>query len=309
MKNDALAQLFEERVSPLFERIQRLPNYGQSTPAFIAMPRKSDTFQSVKDILFSFSSDVVIESYKSIGNAHVVKFADDFKMVIIYATDEEHFKWLYGYHSFSVSIILGKILKRAGLKYSEDGLRYVEYDLRENHRSEVGDIVITRNFKDVLEILELDVEEFDRGFNNVTELFSFLVKTPYLNVRKFVDLEKEAKAFILQKFQEYLILNKLEDRPYEAISFDRIKEVFAHVDFDTEIAKLVEKAEEKKRLIDKFNGRVIMDLIPGFETKNIGPSIGNFKHSFKNIEEYIDFLCQHNQEEIISKFKEVNQLA
>ncbi len=309
MKNEGLIHIFEEQISQIFERVKRLPNYGQLTPAFIAMPRKSDTFQSIKDILFTMNSDIAIESYKSTGNAHVVKFSGDFKIVIIYAANEEHFKWLYGYHSFSVSIILGKILKKAGLKYSEDGLRYVQYDLRENHRSEVGDILITRSFKDMLEILKLDVETFDRGFSNLNELFDFLIKTPYLNVNKFVDLEKEAKSYILQQFQEYLILNKLENRHFEMLSFERIRQIFTHIDFDVEIAKLIEKAEQKKRITDKFNGRVILDTIPGFDPKNIGISMSYFKRSFSSSENFTDFLCEHTSEEIISKFKEVNQLV
>lgn len=304
-----LTTLFEEQVSFIFEEFKKLPNYGQLNPTFIARPRQQDTYDKIKTILSKLNSDITVGSFNSSGNAHVINFTDESRIVIIYAKTEEDFKWLYDYHSYSNSIILGKILKSAGLKYSEDGLQYIQYDLRENHKSVVGTIDITKDFSRVLEILELNDADFKRGFKTSTEFIEFVIKTPYFKPEKFINHEKEQKSIILQRLEEYLIINKVENHDAKNLTFDRVKELFGNIDFETEIAKLVAKAERKKGIIDKLNGRVILDTIPGFETKRIGIALSYFKHSFPTHEEYIDFMTEHSKEEVLVKFKEVNNIA
>ena len=304
-----LTRLFEEQVSFIFEESKKLPNYGQSNPAFIARPKQQDTYDKIKTILSKLSGDVKVESFKSSGNAHVISFSEEARIVIIYAKNEEDFNWLYNYHSYSNSIIFGKILKSAGLKYSEDGLEYIQYDLRENHKSVVGSISITKDFSRILEILELDKAEFEKGFKSSTEFIEFVIKSPYFYPEKFINHDKEQRSIILQRLEEYLILNNVQNHDAKKLTFDRIKELFVNIDFETEIANLIAKAERKKGIIDKLNGRVILDTIPGFEPKRIGIALGYFKHSFSSHEEYIEFMTERSKEEVMSKFKEVNNIV
>jgi hypothetical protein len=304
-----LTKLFEEQVSFIFDEFKKLPHYGQSNPTFIARPKQQDTYEKIRTILSKLNSDVTVGSFNSSGNAHVINFTDESRIVIIYAKTEEDFKWLYNYHSYSNSIIFGKILKSAGLKYSEDGLQYIQYDLRENHKSIAGTINITKDFYQVLEILELNIDDFKNGFKTSTEFIEFVIKSPYFYPDKFINHEKEQRSIILQKLEEYLILNKTENHNLKKLTFDRIKELFTDIDFETEIANLVAKAERKKGIIDKLNGRVILDTIPDFETKKIGIALSYFKHSFPTHEEYIDFMTEHSKEEVMVKFKEVNNIV
>lgn len=304
-----LTTLFEEQVSFIFDDFQKLPNYGQTNPTFIARPKKNDTFDKIRKILSGLNSDVVVESFNSIGNAHIIKLNDESKIVVIYATDEEDFKWLYNFHSYSNSIIIGKILKSAGLKYSEDGLQYLQHDLRENHKSVVGTIDITKDFSRVLEILELDLNIFQEGFKTSQEFIEFVIKSPYFYPEKFISFEKEQKSLILQKLEEYLILHNIRNIESKRLTFERVRELFTNIDFDSEMTMLLEKAEKKKGIHDKLNGRIVLDEIPGFDPKRIGVALGYFKHSFPTHEEYVEFMSEHTKEGIIVKFKEVNQIA
>lgn len=72
---------------------------------------------------------------------------------------------------------------------------------------------------------------------------------------------------------------------------------------------MIVKAEKKKGIIDKLNGRVILDTIPDFEPKRIGIALGYFKHSFPTREEYVDFMTENSKEEVMVKFKEVNNIV
>ena len=300
---EQLSQLFEEQVSFIFDEFKKLPHYGQTNPTFIARPKKNDTFDKIRTILSGLNSEITVESFKSSGNTHVIKFEDETRIVIIYAKTEEDFKWLYNYHSYSNSIIVGKILKSAGLKYSEDGLQYLQHDLRENHKSVIGTIDITKDFSQVLEILELDLDIFNGGFNSSQEFIEYIIKSPYFYPEKFINPEKEQRSLILQRLEEYLILNNIRDTNAKKLTFKRVKELFNNIDFDTEIANLLAKAEKKKGIVDKLNGKVILSVIPGFEPKKIGISMGYFKHSFPSHEDFVEFMCEHSQEEVISILK------
>lgn len=59
-----LASLFEEQVSFIFEDFKKLPNYGQANPTFLARPRKSDTYNKIKEVLSHLKSNVEVESSK-----------------------------------------------------------------------------------------------------------------------------------------------------------------------------------------------------------------------------------------------------
>lgn len=302
-----LASLFEEQVSFIFEDFKKLPNYGQANPTFLARPRKSDTYDKIKGVLSHLKSDVSVESFNSTGDAHVIQFNSESRIVIIYADSAENFPWLYNYHSYSSSIILGKILKRAGVKYSEKGLQYLQHDLRPNHQSVVGSYTFTKDFDKILDILKLDKEEYHRGFKTMEDLFAFIVKCPFLDVSIFSNPEKEQKSYLLQKFEEYLIVNNVS-REFEKLTFEHVRSFFPEVNFE-EISKiLLEKAEKKKTITDKFSGRVILNHIPDLNQKKLGISMAYFKHSFNDVFAFEEFMSEHSEEEFIQKFKEVNQL-
>ena len=65
------------------------------------------------------------------------------------------------------------------------------------------------------------------------------------------------------------------------------------------------KAVKKMDLINKFDGKVILEFIPDFDKKRINASMKYFKFSFGSNEDYIDFLMNHSKEQIIAKFEEI----
>jgi hypothetical protein len=303
-----LTNLFESKISSLFDEYKKMPHYGQESPTFLARPRLCDTFEKIKKIL-SELTDFTVLSIETHGNVHVIRLEDNLKISIIYAKTKEEFDWLYEYHSYSSSIILGRILKSAGLKYSEDGLEYLQYNLIQNHHSVVGKLVLTKNFEKILNIFGLNYEVFKKGFTSFDALLDFITSTKFFNPSKFVNYEKEHRAITLQKLEEYLILRKRDKEEGDKLTFEYVQTFFPEIDFNKEIAKLLEKAQAKKNINDKFNGRIILDTISGFDPKEVGLSMSKFKNSFSSVEIYKEFLSENSSVEIMNKFKEVNQIV
>jgi len=295
---------FESDLLEKFSVIKKLPNYGQVNSTFIVLSSKNDAELILKGLIKDFEeTDITLENNKGVKNSHVVFFGDGIKVAIIYAQTQEEFDWFYDYHSYFSSVIFGKLFKKAFFKYNEIGLRYIQYNLVQNHKSEVGEYLITRDFKTILDIFELDYEEFKRGFDTIEDFFSFIIKTPYLKVEKFVDLEREAKNETLQKFQEYLILNKVENLNYKSFRQERIIGMFPEL--VSEMAKLECKAQKKLEITNKFNGQAIMTMLPEVKPTDIGRIIGEFRSSFETKEAFKEFVAERSQEEIFSKLKEV----
>ena len=295
---------FERSLLSSFDKVRKLPNYGQVNSTFIVLSSKNEAEPTIKKIVEDFQEiGVILEHNKGIKNSHNIFFGGNTKTTLIYAHSQEELEWLHDYHSYSSSVILGKLFKKAFFKYNELGLRYIQYNLIPNHKSEVGEYIVTKDFKTILDIFELDYEEFKKGFNTIEEFFAFVLKTPYIKIEKFVDLEKEARNEILQKFQEYLILNKVQNNNYKSFRQERIVSIFPEL--SAEIVKLEEKAQKKLEVDNKFNGQAIMTTIPEVKPTDIGRIMGEFRDSFDSKEAFKEFISERSKDEIFNKLKEV----
>ena len=299
-----IVKAFERNLILCFNKISKLPNYGQLNSTFIVLSSKNEAEPSVKKIIEDFKEfGVILEQNRGVKNSHSIFFGGSTKVRVLYAHTQEEFDWLYDYHSYSSSVIFGKLFKKAFFKYNEIGLRYIEYAFSKSHKYEIGEHIVTKDFKAILDIFELDYEEFKKGFNTIEEFFAFIIKTPYLKIEKFTDLEKEAKNETLQKFQEYLILNKVQNDNYKSFKQERVIWMFpALID---EMANLKEKAKKKIEVVNKFNGQSIIEMIPEVKPTDIGRIMGEFRDSFDSKEAFKEFITERSKDEIFSKLKEV----
>lgn len=303
-KSQNLIKKFETVLFLSFDKIKKLPNYGQVNSAFIVLSPKSDAEPILKELIKNLQdSDVILEHNKGIKNSHSIFFGDNTKATIIYAQTEEELNWLYEYNSYSSYVIFGKLFKKALFKYNELGLRYIQYGFSKTHKYEIGEYLVTKDFKTILEIFELDYEEFKQGFNTIEDFFKFILKTPYIKIEKFVDLEKESRNETLQKFQEYLILNNIQNTNYKSFKKESIVSMFPEL--LPEIEKLEALATKKLETVDKFNGKVLMDTIPGVNPTDIGRIMREFYTSFNSKEAFKEFIAERSREEIFDKLKEV----
>lgn len=298
-----VGSLLEYKSSVLFDKLKKVTNFYSSNYVCVALLKEDKTTKDVKNELTLIECTL---SFKTSSKSQIIAVEDENvgeKVVIFYASDQEEFDWLVDYHSYSNSIILGKLLKSVGFKFNEDGLQYQHKHIKENHQVVIGQIDICKDYKKILNIIGLDHSEYQNEIKCEEDLFKFFLKSPYLNASKFVSSEKEFSNVVMINLERYIILNNIESN-YTALTFDMVTSHFPEIDFEGQIEEFKEIAIRKKGINDKFNGRVILDSISGYDPKNLNGSIHEFKESFSSKELYENFVISNTQEQIIEKFKE-----
>jgi hypothetical protein len=304
-----------ESLSFLFSRIEPLPIYTDTqNPEKIIYVAITNTLphenQQLRNIISELKSN--IEFFKTRETDAIGFIYDDLRIVIYLTRNEQDFKWAKEHRSYFSAPILGKLLKKAGLKYSPAGLQYVQYDLRDNHKSLVGTLDITKDFERIIKLLGYDYERFIQGFKNQEEFFRYILTSPYIKVEKFLEPEGLGEVAIIDAFAQFLVENNITKtgfNKYKSFNFELVKQFFSEIDFDKELSILRERAEKKLNIAKKFNGKVILEKIPNFNQKHIGLALGRFKYSFGDVEIFKDFIVDNPVEVILEKFKEVNQIA
>lgn len=297
-----IISVFEPLMTPIFGQVKKLPQYGGLSTVYVAQPREATTFNKMKEIILSIEPDATIQTS---GNIHVLNFSEDCKVVMIYAKDAEELDWLVDYHSYANSIIIGKIFKGSGLKYSEDGLEYIEYNPKVNHRSPIGSIQISKDIERILGVIGLDGKIFRAGFTTINEFFDFVVTSKFLRTDKFISTDKEYKNLTMQEFDKYLTLNGIVNIEGEKVTVEVLQAHFPEIDFDTRIKELKDKAAAKAEVNEKFNGKVVLESVSEVTKENIGASMMKFKFSFESKDVYEDFIVSNSREQILDKFKQV----
>ncbi len=305
---DKFAQNIYDKISFIFTGLTLLPTFGyledRERYTFVAKPRQNENFERIKGALSGLKSGVEVEDSKSLKHGH--EFTIDGKKVsILYAKEDDSYDFFCEISSYTINSLIGKMIKPAGLKLTQNGLLYEERLGIENHQSKVGDFYITKDVRKLFELVELDYDRFKNGFETKEEFFDYITSTPYFNINKFLNPKKEYKLSIYTELQAYLILNPKPSQINKEISFTDIDNHFDDINFYAEIEVLKEKEKRKRESIGKFNGKTILNHYPDFDKKTIGTSMGYFKHSFDNVETFRDFLLDNSENEIMNKFREV----
>lgn len=188
------------------------------------------------------------------------------------------------------SNLLGKLFHKFGLKYGPDSLHY---PFRLEGRV-VHDIVITKDFRKMMEFMGLDPERKYKGFDTLEEIYDWIISSKYYNTELFLldnltqdDRKRNKKRPTFNKFLEYV-----KDIPYtsEGYHFERnktkylglIDSSFPEVHFLEQIEKFKEKDKEVQAVKLKFNGELVMEWTD-LKGKELGDVIMNFKkiHDFE----------------------------
>lgn len=211
--------------------------------------------------------------------------------------------------------LIGKLFHRFGLKWGMDGLKYV-YNI---DGKRLGKIYLTKSYKEAFKMVDLNVERYERGFNNLEEIFEFVIASKYFNPYIFdlenlnkVNRDRDKKRSTYAKFIEYI--TKYKEQPKESFHyFYHDKKAYLGVidmyfpGFLRQYREL-EKKEEHKRLVhNKFNGKYLMERF-NLEGKQLGKCIQTFNESFKSLEDREDFILSNSLEQLFERFKQLNNL-
>jgi hypothetical protein len=203
------------------------------------------------------------------------------------------------------SNLCGKLYHFFGLKFGPESLRYP-------YRGEGGrvmkDIVITKDFRKMMEFLGLDPERKYQGFETLEEIYDWIISSKYYNTELFLlknltqyDRKRNKKRPTFNKFLEYV-----KDIPYETTGYhfeknktkylDLIDKSFPEVRFLDQINELKKKDEDNMKLKSKFSGQLVMEWT-GLE----GIELGNVLKAFK-LHHTDEWIRHYNSDAIQEKF-------
>lgn len=228
-----------------------------------------------------------------------------------FVVKSSNFESTYNFMCFNIlGNLLGRIFHKFGLKYGEDGLQYV-FRSYTNHVSK--EIVLSKDMSEILKFLKLDYNKWENGFDNLEEIFQYIIECPYFSTKQILDsgssIEKRAlNRPDFNKFIDYLVDNKIDKEflffknKEQYLSF--IDENFKSVGLEEKYYKHVAKQKMLQDVSKKFNGKIIMDLIPAISGKELGSLIFKFKDSFGSEDKFIDMIIFNDQNYINNKIEE-----
>jgi hypothetical protein len=244
--------------------------------------------------------------YQHSRNSNVISFLyHDFQIDLI-TVNHMTLNYSVDYYSWNdIHNLIGKLAKKVGFKHGQNGLEYVIRDHTLNSDNRIMDTIFLSSDPDViLNILGLSVQRYKDGFDTVTDMFEYVSTSPYFSPKFYELTELAAKDRTRDKkrinFQLFLkwceentfdleskIIVQKEDRyllPYQWFPWleDEVKKVYA--------------AKAKHDLIkSKFNGSIVMSLIPELSGKELGKFIQAFKDQYANFDSVI---LETNQKDI-----------
>lgn len=271
----------------------RIPRYYDDKPDFgdmdivISTAAITGNWQQLQQELIA---DLQLEQYKSTGAVFSTVYRNF--QVDYFVRKAKYFESTYSFLSFNdIGNLIGRIFKKFNLKYGEHGLFYV-FRRADNHY--VKDIPISQDFKKIFTFLGLDYEKWQIGFANKIEMFDWVVASPYFSVTPYT-IDGQSKTMskrvqqrpTIQAFLEYIEVNQLS-KSYAFLKRDeyipRIAEYFPEANLIAQLAEEKQREVYVNAIRAKYNGKVIMQLIPALSGKQLGLFMKDFQAQFKDYE-------------------------
>ena len=221
------------------------------------------------------------EQFKSSKNSNVLSFLyEDFQIDLIFV-NPEILPYAVEYYSWNdIHNLIGKLAKKAGFKHGQNGLEYVIRDQSLNSDGRLLDEIFLSNDPYlILKILELDVDRYKAGFENVTEMFEYVATSPYFNPHFYQlseltnkDRVRDRKRVNFQLFLDWCETLEMDLDDKFIISKEH-RYILPHIWFTSLPDKVRQVYKEKARLDfikSKFNGSLIMTWIPRLKGKELG---------------------------------------
>lgn len=215
-------------------------------------------------------------------NGGVISFDyKDFQIDVL-QTPSKFFQTSLNYFSYNdLGNLVGRIAHAFGhLKLGHEGLHL---PLRDDTHL-YATIEVSQNWEEILPFLGYKYSEWENGFDDLEQLFSFVVSTPYFNKRIFLlENRNHASRVRDRKRKTYMgFLKWIEDKNLPEFDYPQNKEELRRKAFEffPGLKEKVKEAEEKHALIvashEKFNGTLVASLT-GLEGRELGSFMGQFK--------------------------------
>lgn len=205
--------------------------------------------------------------------------------------------------------LAGRLAKSMETSLRHDGLFFV---MREGDYK-FKDILLTRAYDKALAYIGLDAAVFKAGFDELTDIFEFIVSSPYFRAEIFLLENRNAASRVRdRKRPTYRAFLKYCEEHPELPNFQaptdtnawlpRIAEHFPH--FQVEYVQALADLAELRAVKAKFNGEMVSALT-GLQGKELGALMKRFKESFESQEALRMFVLATSCEDIKARVWQV----
>lgn len=208
--------------------------------------------------------------------------------------------------------LMGKVYHKFGLKYGFEGLMY---PFRNFNGRLSQDILLSKDNRKIFEFLGYDYDRFLKGFDEIVEIFYFVIESKYFDSTIFqmdnlnqIDRKRNRKRQTYQDFLEFIKnknINKVFPFKRKEDYIFEIDKYFPEANLINKLQELQKKDEQNKEMNSKFNGKLVMNVYPDLKGSELGNMITNFMKSF---EDYRSFVLTNSSNDIIEEFKKFYEL-
>jgi len=234
--------------------------------------------------------------FKKNGNVFSFRYKKFNVQVDLILTPKDKLDIAWHYFNYNdLSNLLGRMTKKLGFKLGHNGLFYIE---RVGDHI-ISDICFSTDYFKALEYLELDIERYNKGFDELEDMFEFVASSPYFNpdiyllhnrnhISRTHDKKRKTYNLFLQwckenneKLTHFQYNNENDFNGYGSTNNTRIEFTkkllddnrLVHYEVLNNRANYILKREFKKY----FNGNTVAEYY-GLEGKEIGKAMSLLKY-------------------------------
>lgn len=237
--------------------------------------------ESVNDIKGYIQS--VFKPNEIYENSECYSFDYDSVQIDLIFCDLSDFDCFYSYFGYNdLGNYVGKLAHSFGIKYGTTGL-YMNHVFR----NEKIKIPISRDQRKIYDFFGLDYDKKLSGFNNIEEIFHFVMSSKYFNGEMMklenlnrINRERDKKRPSYNKFIEFIEKNpkrnQYEPNRDKKSYFKLICDYFPEANIERAIIEFEYKTIKKKLSSYIFNGNIVSE-ITGLKGKELGNFIAHFQ--------------------------------
>jgi hypothetical protein len=226
-----------------------------------------------------------VDQTKQTGHVYSTVFRDF--QVDYFMRPPERLEASYNYLSFNdIGNLIGKIYRRLGFKYGDDGLSYVFR--RADQESYKRELLVSRDWPRILELIGLDVAAWEAGFSSLEDMFTWVVASPYFSVAPYERLSKSTERRAnarrtIARFLDWLERSAITQRYTYAEERDAYvgwaAAAFPEAGLEAALARERALEAEDASLREKYSGGLVRAWT-GLEGKELGGFLRDFGRSY-----------------------------
>jgi hypothetical protein len=294
-----LSLFFKKVEMPLFYKNKE--SFGDADLLVAGLYSQQNIHKIIKD---SFAPNEIFT------NGNCISF--DYKELqvdLIHVPEEEYDTNLMYFSYNDLGNLIGRLAHRLGLKYGQQGMWFENSFKGKN----IGSVSVSTDYPKIFKFLDLDYDRYQQGFDELTDIFDFVIKSKYFNASMYqfetlnkINRDRNKKRKSYTTFLDYI--SKFEIKGYTFLEADEtlslVKNYFPEADIEYQIRTLEYKETKKLYLKAKFNGGELIRRF-GIVNKELGGILENFK-AFIGLETdrmYFNWVENHPREYLYETFK------